>query len=143
MRCPLSVVSLRLLLVLCCCCAGIASAAVTLEVDTPEAKAGYFVLSWDQEAPGYLLQQAPDERFAEYREWEIGPDAAFTVSGLAEGDYYYRIQPLDGEWSNTVVVNVRHHSLARAWTFFFIGLTLFAILAGVILFSSSSVNPSR
>lgn len=113
----------------------LAQTAPTLQSDTTESREGYFVLSWsssDNSADILQLQQADNVTFTAARNREIPATGALTLTGFANGDYYFRVgQP--GNWSDTVTVRVNHHSLARALGFFAVGLVLFIVLCGAIL----------
>jgi hypothetical protein len=82
-----------------------------------------------------------DPDFETHRIVYEGPDNARLMSGKSDGDYYYRLEnarPVNGYpsdvLSNTLRVTVRHHSLARALTFFAIGATVFAVTLALVLF---------
>lgn len=65
-----------------------------------------------------------------------GRQDATTVSGRTAGDYVYRIGVADaGEaaWSDTCTVAVAPPSLALAFTFFGVGLAVFASLVVVVV----------
>lgn len=110
-----------------------AQAALTLEVDNPAPTGGYFQLSWNQSLPeGILLQQSESVDFTKARQWNVNGVEAFSMSGLSNGKYFYRLLSNNNESSNTVEVNVTHHGLAKAWSFFTIGALLFVFLLGYI-----------
>lgn len=105
-------------------------AAPSLGSDLTVSSEGYFVLSW--EAPeseiDLALQQSSTPAFnADLEEWSVTGASQFTQSGLVNGDYYFRLSDSTG-FSNTVHVQVVHHSLVRASLFFSLGATLFGIL---------------
>lgn len=105
----------------------------SLTTDTELAREGYFVLDWslgDQE--DYVIQQAHSSAFVQPDTYEVPASGSMTLSGFADGDYYFRAGR-EGNWTDTVQVTVEHHSLARALGFFISGLILFSILTVVIL----------
>lgn len=116
-------------------------AAVRLSVDTPAPTAGYFQLSWGEKLPaGSILQQSAQADFAGVREWRVAGADSFSMSGLGNGEYFYRLQTAQGI-SNAVSVKVQHHSLGKAWLFFGVGAALFLYLIFYI-FSSLRRKPA-
>lgn len=111
------------------------------------ATAGYYTLSWTlpagtdgDEVPLFELVEASDAGFADAHPRYRGPDLATTISGKADGTYFYRVR-LAGEaagragaWSNTHRVVVAHHPLSRAFAFLIVGALVFAATLGVILY---------
>jgi len=115
--------------------------SVELSTDTQVATAGYYQLRWqgDNAHASYRLLESDNPRFNHSTVIYQGPDLARVMSGKRNGSYYYRVAELQGKTpvvvSNTVVVKVAHHSLAKALMFFAIGAavflaTLFLILRG-------------
>lgn len=112
-------------------------AAPELSTADPAPTAGYFELSWGEKLPqGSILQQSLSPDFAGAREWQVAGSESFSMSGLSNGEYFYRLQSAaDQSWSNTISVKVQHHSLVKAWLFFGVGAALFLYLVFYI-FSS-------
>ncbi len=105
-------------------------AAPQLDSDLSVSREGYFVLSWEaHESDSNLkLQQSSNSEFTrEVEEWSVSGASQFTQSGLFNGEYYFRLVDEAGT-SNTVHIQVVHHSLARASLFFILGAILFGIL---------------
>lgn len=96
-----------------------------LEADTPVATAGFYQLKW--QAPGpVVLEEDDSPSFASPRIIYRGVDAARVMSGQRDGERYYRIKDEGGSLSSNIVkVTVQHHSLARAFSFFSLGATVF------------------
>ena len=118
-----------------------AHAGTLLETDTELATAGYFRLNWsaDPQPSGYLLQQAKNADFSDARTLFTGKDTARVLSGLPDGDYFYRVRSLDTNddaWSNPIQVSVRHHPFSRAAGFFIAGLVAFIALIAVLFHGS-------
>lgn len=124
--------------------APVATAVPPLQTDTRVATAGYFRLSWPGEgAADYVLQQGRSADFRDGITIYSGPDEATVLSGLADGDYYYRLRERDGRhWSDTVSVEVRHHPLSRALGFFTLGAVMFLATLGVLIRGTRSNRPS-
>lgn len=108
---------------------------------------GYYSLNWAA-APGsdvtsFYLEEAASPDFAgadrdERRQVYDGEDSGTTISGKADGTYYYRVHGRkdDGSrtpWSKTLGVTVRHHSLPRAFAFLITGALVFLATAVMIL----------
>jgi hypothetical protein len=116
------------------------TAIPSLFVDTPMATEGYFVLSWQTAAPAgatFILEQSNDPAFSlpvQSRMLVHAPDQAsqLTITGLADGDYYFRLQLPSGEYSPALKVTVRHHQLSHALGFFGLGLAMFLTLSCAI-----------
>lgn len=118
-----------------------ANAAVSLESDSDIATAGYFQLRWEASEMPTRLIESPGPDFETKNLVYEGPDTARLISGKSNGRYFYRLERMvatDGIQadvvSNTVQVTVRHHSLARAFTFFAIGAAVFAATLALVLF---------
>ena len=119
-----------------------------LTTDTQLANAGYYQLSWQPGISGassknlhFEIQQSSDKLFAPVRTIYRGSDRASVISGQADGDYYYRARVIRSNksmsgWSNTVLVRVQHHSINKAWLFFFMGAIVFFITLSFIVVAS-------
>jgi hypothetical protein len=55
------------------------------------------------------------------------------ISGKSDGHWYYRIRSGAGPWSEPLLVEVAHHSLARGLGFFALGLCLFIAITVMII----------
>jgi len=119
-------------------------ANVTLSSDTELSTAGYFRLNWSidhselqnsaAEKPDFELQQATQPDFADAFTLYQGPDQATVISGLANNIYYYRVRVADNPtWSDKLRVEVKHHSLTRAFGFFGLGIVMFIVTVIVLL----------
>ena len=104
--------------------------------------AGHIKIVWnwphDQDVT-FELQQADTATFNNAEVIYNGPDRASFISGLANGNYYYRLKAIsdDGDssskWSKTVVLKVRHHSLALALSLAGIGAFVFIVTSAVVI----------
>ena len=94
-------------------------------------------MSWsaqDASPRQYELQQAFDETFSDPHVVYLGPDKATVISGLPNDRYFYRVRATDqGDWSERVQVDVKHHSLTRAISFFTLGAVMFIALMVVLV----------
>lgn len=114
-----------------------ASTAPILVSDTALSTAGYFRLSWpgqEKDQRPYELQQATQSDFSDARTRYRGLDEATVISGLGDDIYYYRVRYENSSaWSDTVEVEVKHHSLSRAFGFFILGAIMFVATVIVLL----------
>lgn len=123
--------------------AGAALPLPELKVDTHLATAGFYRLEWqldttDTDGLNFELQESRDSDFQDAASIYQGPDLATVLSGRGDGIRYYRVRAFnDGrpasDWSETVTVETKHHSLARALSFFAIGAIVFALTLGLVL----------
>lgn len=122
-----------------------AVAAPTLHVDNRTPKAGYFQLSWSPAVDGirYQLQQSDSPDFSKTLDWQIDDRHRFSMTGLANGDYWYRLRvdgDSPGQWSKPVEVRVHHQSLVRAFSFFGAGFVVFVTLVAVVVVRPGQVD---
>lgn len=123
------------------------AAEVSLTTDTTLSTEGYFVLNWETIDPSsqpVILQQSDSEDFSVDREFTLPSNGSITITGLDNGHYYFRAYQEGSPFSNTVAIEVVHHSLQRALFFFSIGLVLFLILVVTIVMGNRSlVKPTQ
>jgi hypothetical protein len=106
----------------------------SLSSDTDVSTAGYFQLSWSSEHDDeYILEQSTSADFISPIEIYRGQQTATVLSGLANGEYFYRVKTPQSEWSEVVQVVVTHHTLIKAFAFFALGAVMFLILLVVLL----------
>ena len=119
------------------------SAEILLSSDTDTSTEGYFVLSWQSDTASPLyLQQALTENFTDVKTFLLTATGSITLTGLTDGEYFYRIDS-GPEQSNVISIVVAHHSLGKAFTFFFLGLALFSILLVTILLGHKKEKSSN
>lgn len=117
----------------------ISAASPQLSTSTSLATAGYFQLKWESPTDSdtideFELQQADNTAFSNPSIIYQGPDLSTAISGLRNGNYFYRIRSQQSDdWSEAIKVEVAHHSLARAWGFFALGATMFIIMLLVLI----------
>jgi len=111
--------------------------APRLFVNNTIATAGFFRLHWETQAKHVELQVATSPQFEAPTTAYIGPDRATVISGKPNGTLYYRVRALDSQhpnpWSESVIVEVRHHSLPRALMFLSLGVLVFLITVTMII----------
>jgi hypothetical protein len=117
-----------------------AAAQFSIAATPAHSNDGRVVVSWESPSDGQVhIQQGLDQKFKAASTLYHGNDSASVITGLVDGDYYYRgrLERSDGtfsDWSPTVNITVEHHSLSRALSFFLLGLVVFvATLLLIIL----------
>lgn len=112
-----------------------AAAPRFLNDETVAADAGYVQLRWERDdASAVVVQQAQDAAFADARVIYRGANESLFLSGLDDGDYYFRIRADDDDtWMGSIEVAVRHQSLTRALFLFGVGAVVFICTLAVIL----------
>ncbi len=105
--------------------------------------AGYIRLSWHipedapEEHPTFELQQAQSPDFSDASTRYKGPDRASYISGLPDGDFYFRVREVQndrtGPWSEPILVGVEHHSRELAYLLFALGSIVFLATVAVVL----------
>jgi hypothetical protein len=109
----------------------LANTSISLQSSTQQSTDGVVRLSWEvSEATRVHIQQSNDADFRQPRTLYRGKDTATTITGLPDGDYFFRISDASegastANWSEPVRLQVRHHSLSRAFGFFTIGVVVF------------------
>ena len=112
-------------------------------------KSGFFKLSWAIENRNdvkFRIVESRDPSFENYKVKYEGPDLATFVSGLSNGEYYYRVRAISREngqksgWSKTLSVTVEHHSLKLAFTLMVIGAAVFISTALLVLYGNHKYN---
>jgi hypothetical protein len=66
-----------------------------------------------------------------------GSDTASTLTGLGDGRYEFRLRHVrgvtgDAGWSAPLLIEIQHHSLARALGFFAMGAAMFLVLLWIL-----------
>lgn len=106
-----------------------------LTASTDLSNEGYFVLSWDtgDESASLILEQSSSSDFSDVIRRDISGVGALTITGLDDGDYFFRLSDDGVLQTMPLTISVAHHSLARAGGFFLLGLMLFSTLVFTIL----------
>jgi len=95
---------------------------------------GHILLSWKYDkATIFEIQQSNDVKFSIHKTIYKGSDRSTFVSGLPDGDYFFRIRISKKEWSETLKLEVRHLSLRTAYILFALGAFVFLSTAFVII----------
>ena len=135
-----------LLLLLLSLFMGIASATdenpLEISVSPSASSDGTARLSWSSSSQASVnIQKSLDSSFSKSTLLYRGKDNASVITGLMDGEYYFRARSEypDGRvsaWSETVSLSVKHHSLAKATLFFAIGGVVFLATMLLIAFGA-------
>lgn len=122
----------------------------TFDSSVPEyTKSGFFKLSWAVESRKdvkFKIEESTDPAFDKYKIKYEGPDLATFISGLPNGEYYYRVRAIsrkDGQksgWSKTLDVTVEHHSLKLAISLLILGAIVFIATTSLVLYGNYKFN---
>lgn len=122
---------------------GHSATAPTLSSDTDIATGGYYRLSWQlseaaqDQRPQFQLQEAAQSDFDGAQLIYQGPDLARVISGQDDATRYYRVRARINDtttpWSEPISVEVKHHLLSRALSFFAAGAVVFGATVFVII----------
>ena len=100
--------------------------AQTLKISDNGLSAGYMTLSWTpQEGKSVSIEKRSNDQWNSIYE---GLDSATTLSGLSDGIYEFRARFSDGSFSEILKLEVKHHTLEKAFSFFGLGALMFVIL---------------
>ena len=103
--------------------------------------AGYVRLEWANPQNAEVeLQQSTHADFTDARTRYRGTGHALFISGLANGDYRFRIGTDNDGWSEPILVSVRHQSLQRALQFLAIG-ALTAVATMLVIVKGARDDP--
>ena len=106
-------------------------------------------LMWDSDAEdgSHQLEYSTTSSFQEAELWYEGPARRSFVSGLGEGEHFYRVRSRTGEgspwgpWSEPMHIVVELQSLSTAWLLFGIGAVVFVCIAGFITWHTVRNGP--
>ena len=106
-----------------------------LDSDVVSSSSGYIQLTWTatDENDSFVLEQSVSSDFESVKTIYSGPDLATFVSGLPDGQYYFRVHGKDQKWSSTLQLNVQHQSLQLALSLSAIGFLVFVMTVGVVV----------
>ena len=138
-----------------CSLAGIAAAAEVPRVILDQssqgspvaANEGHLRLSWrvdgdateaDHPDLTFQLQRATDADFTNAPRWDVGPDRASYVSGLRDGDNYFRVRAITaageaGPWSESLWVQVAYPDRSQVLLLMAVGVVLLLATGMLIL----------
>jgi len=109
-------------------------AEISISASDSLTQTGFFQLKWqsDQQAD-FVLQQDTTLEFKTPKVLYNGPDTARAISGLLNGNYYYRVRIASNDWSGPVKVVVEHYKLSTALLFLGMGALVFLSTAILII----------
>ncbi|MAS91802.1 MAG: hypothetical protein CMO55_01295 [Verrucomicrobiales bacterium] len=96
---------------------------------------GVLSLSWESAGDGviYELEQSVDDSFTNPTMRYSGPDVGSYLTGLAEGDYFFRVRAKGGEWSEPLRAKVTFIDRRVLWILLVSGFVVVAATVGTIL----------
>jgi hypothetical protein len=110
---------------------------------TRVAPSGSFAIRWSSGQLAafdqFELQQGRNRDFSEARLIYSGPDRASYLSGLPNGDFYYRVRGVDtrlnrkSRWASPIHRIVRHPSLEFAVSMLSVGGLVFLSTIGIVV----------
>jgi len=116
-----------------------------------EVREGYISLSWEagEGHTVYELQSVCSGAFSDTVSRYQGPDTTSFISGLEDGDHYFRVRARHtesenwGPWSDPIIVPVRHHSMTLAWWLFGLGAGIFGMTVAFVIANARRAQPSE
>jgi hypothetical protein len=110
--------------------------------------AGHFSLAWVSDLDGgfFRVESSPSEDFAGAVVYYEGPQRQAYISGLEEGEHYFRIAAKTekdadwSDWSDSASLTVSHHDLGVAFVFAGIGAVLFGCIVAFVIIAPRKVE---
>lgn len=98
---------------------------------------GYYALSWVWDGDGvetdFVLEESRSCDFSKPKLIYQGPDHSTALSGLLDGEYFYRVRAGDGAWAEPIKIVVRHRSLKESIIYLVIGAAVFLATAVLVV----------
>lgn len=120
-----------------------------------ESEEGKAVLQWspasdaaDSDAE-FILQQSKDPAFSKPRKLYEGPDRGTVVTGLPEGEYFFRVREALGttatpeDWSETLTVRVEYPARHTVVLLMSLGMIVFVGTVAAILIGYRQTSSER
>jgi len=129
--------------------ASVTSHARFINASPTKVDAGYVEIKWEadkviteqEDDVEFVVEQSESEQFLTIKTIYNGPDKSTFISGLPNGEYFYRVR-LGNEspstWSDPLVVRVKHYSHRFALSLFGLGFISFAGIVGVIWYGNKT-----
>ena len=112
---------------------GLAAPLFTTEADIL-SNTGYTQLDWEKKDDSAIeVQQATNPQFGDAQTIYQGNNTSLFLSGLKNGEYFYRLRTEDGTFSEPISVEVKHDSIQQAWLLFSLGAVVFGSIVVVIV----------
>ena len=114
----------------------------------PTNAEGHLTLRWEADGTPteYQVEHAATSGFASPEVWYEGPATQTFISGLEEGDHFYRVRARGSEsaawgpWGESVGLTVEHQDMRLAWSLFGVGAVLFGSIVGFVAWQAFSGN---
>lgn len=119
-------------------------ASTKVEFTTPEESPttnteGVVTLMWKpaekSEGLTYELQQSATADFSSFKTRYTGPDLGSVLSGLAEGEYHFRVRVAEpqGDWSKPVAIEIKYIERWQVLLLLSVGVTVFVATIATLL----------
>lgn len=102
---------------------------------------GHLKLEWD--APENIKVEVQKSETIDFNNPTLiyrGIDRASFISGLENGDHFFRVKEEGGDWSSTLTIHVQHQSLQLAFILFTLGAVVFILTVFVVVKGSYRVK---
>lgn len=95
---------------------------------------GHFTLTWENpEEKEVTLEVSKNSSFERPRALYQGTGTSFFISGLSDGEYYFRLREISPKNAEIFILTVAHRSLTLALSLFALGSVVFLAIVAVIL----------
>lgn len=117
-------------------------------IESSPSDNGTVELAWEKDPSAIVvLEQADDAGFSAPLERYRGKDAGSVITGLAEGEHFFRIRYADGEdagWSQPLRVQVEFYPRSKLFVLLGIGaVVVFLTISTIIYGAIRSRNEER
>jgi hypothetical protein len=129
---------------LCLLAATRADAAPTFEQEELHSHNGAALLRWTGLGVAFEVQRARERDFSDAQVLYVGSLPSAHVSGLRNGEHYFRVRSVDDHaWSAPTTLTVEHHSMALVWPLFAVGAAVFLTTAAFVTAQVRNHKPGR
>ena len=118
-----------------------AAELISLSGSTSNSTDGSLNITWILPENKRIQLQQAEQNQIDYKTIYSGSDSATVITGLSDGKYQFRARMLEADesfsdWSKPLVVEVKHHSLIKAFGFFIVGFIVFLGTLLLIVFGT-------
>lgn len=116
---------------------------ISLSGSTSNSTDGSLNITWTLPENKRIELQQFGQNQTDYKTIYSGSDSATVITGLSDGKYQFRARMLEADesfsdWSEPLVVEVKHHSLIKAFGFFIVGAIVFLGTLLLIVFGNKA-----
>lgn len=110
-------------------------------VEGTQTQQGIVKLAWKgADRQVYELQEASSDSFQQPKIRYSGPDQGTFLSGLNDGTYYYRLRNQNGDYSNVVTLEIKHHPIQLAISLLLLGALVFVVTTALVVRNYLNLN---